>query len=86
MAQPIEAVYENGVFRPLQPVHLPEHQRVEVHLPATGTGVGEVAEFDGRFPMNPCPQTTFKRCGSSSASWASENRFRMSWRITSWTP
>ena len=26
----IEAVYENGVFRPLQPVPLPEGARVEV--------------------------------------------------------
>src|SRR3954471_11767130 len=26
----VEAIYENGVFRPLQPVQLPEHQRVTV--------------------------------------------------------
>ena len=26
----LEAVFENGVFRPLQPVDLPEHQRVTV--------------------------------------------------------
>jgi predicted DNA-binding antitoxin AbrB/MazE fold protein len=25
----ITAIYENGVFRPLEPVHLPEHARVE---------------------------------------------------------
>ncbi len=30
----IEAVFENGIFRPLQPVHLPEHQRVMLVLPA----------------------------------------------------
>ncbi|HZU36893.1 MAG TPA: antitoxin AF2212-like protein [Gemmataceae bacterium] len=35
----LEAVYENGVFRPLQPVQLPEHQRVLVTVPAD-----EVAE------------------------------------------
>ena len=28
MSFQMEAVFENGVFRPLQPVHLPEHQRV----------------------------------------------------------
>jgi predicted DNA-binding antitoxin AbrB/MazE fold protein len=28
MSISIEVVYENGVFRPLQPVHLPEHQLV----------------------------------------------------------
>jgi hypothetical protein len=25
-------IYENGVFRPLEPVDLPEHQRVEVTI------------------------------------------------------
>jgi predicted DNA-binding antitoxin AbrB/MazE fold protein len=30
----IEAVFENGVFRPLEPVDLPEHQRVTLVLPA----------------------------------------------------
>ncbi|HXG09054.1 MAG TPA: antitoxin family protein [Gemmataceae bacterium] len=30
MSIQVEAVYENGVFRPLQPVDLPEHQRVTV--------------------------------------------------------
>ena len=29
----IEAVFENGVFRPLGPVDLPEHQRVTLVLP-----------------------------------------------------
>ncbi len=28
----VEAVYENGVFRPLQPVQLPEHQRVTITI------------------------------------------------------
>jgi predicted DNA-binding antitoxin AbrB/MazE fold protein len=28
----VEAIYENGVFRPLEPVDLPEHQRVEVTI------------------------------------------------------
>lgn len=30
----MEAVYENGVFRPLQPVQLAEHQRVTVTIAA----------------------------------------------------
>jgi hypothetical protein len=28
----LEAVYENGVFRPLQPVALPEHRRVTLTI------------------------------------------------------
>jgi len=38
MSIQLEAVYENGVFRPLQPVQLPERQHVIVTIePATAT-------------------------------------------------
>ncbi len=30
MKKSVEAIYEDGVFRPLEPVDLPEHQRVQV--------------------------------------------------------
>lgn len=33
MSKTIEAVYENGVFRPLEPVMLPEGKRVQVTVP-----------------------------------------------------
>ena len=33
MSKTIEAVYENGVFRPLEPVMLPEGEHVQVSLP-----------------------------------------------------
>lgn len=32
MSTHVEAIYENGVFRPLQPVQLPEHRRVTVTI------------------------------------------------------
>ena len=32
----IPATYENGVFKPLEDVHLTEGTRVEVHVPAEG--------------------------------------------------
>jgi predicted DNA-binding antitoxin AbrB/MazE fold protein len=32
MTKRLEAIYENGVLRPLEPVDLPEHQRVIVTL------------------------------------------------------
>jgi predicted DNA-binding antitoxin AbrB/MazE fold protein len=35
MGTHLEAVYENGVFRPLQPVQLPEHRRVTVTIEET---------------------------------------------------
>jgi predicted DNA-binding antitoxin AbrB/MazE fold protein len=34
MATTIPAGYENGLFRPLSPVNLPEGQRVQVEIPA----------------------------------------------------
>ncbi|HEV3261674.1 MAG TPA: antitoxin family protein [Gemmataceae bacterium] len=33
MARTIEAVYEQGVFRPVEPVDLDEGQRVQIYLP-----------------------------------------------------
>ncbi len=33
MSRTIEAVFENGVFKPLQPVKLEDGQRVQVYLP-----------------------------------------------------
>ncbi len=30
MSKKLEAVYENGVLRPLEPLDLPEHQRVTI--------------------------------------------------------
>lgn len=33
MTQTIEAIYENGVFRPLEPVTLPEGEHVQITVP-----------------------------------------------------
>ena len=32
MRKSLEVIYEHGVFRPLEPVELPEHQRVRVTI------------------------------------------------------
>lgn len=32
MRKSVEVIYENGVFRPLEPVELSEHQRMRVTL------------------------------------------------------
>ncbi len=55
----IEAVFENGVFRPLQAIHLAEHQRVTLVLPASdiaasGTPAGD-DEFDEEVGYQPLP-------------------------------
>ena len=38
MSKPIEAIYENGVLRPLEPLGLEEHQRVTVIIAEDGEG------------------------------------------------
>jgi predicted DNA-binding antitoxin AbrB/MazE fold protein len=30
MSKRLDVIYENGVFRPLAPVHVPEHQRMTI--------------------------------------------------------
>jgi predicted DNA-binding antitoxin AbrB/MazE fold protein len=48
MGTQLELVYENGVFRPLQPVHLSEHQHVTVTIDETAeasSGVADQAHF-----------------------------------------
>ena len=39
------AIYENGVFRPLGTVRLPEHTRVEVALPELPAGASDDVPF-----------------------------------------
>lgn len=63
LGEQIEAVFENGVFRPLQPIHLAEHQRVTLLLPgreaaANGTSAGD-EEFDEEVGYQPLP---FREC------------------------
>ena len=42
MERIVEAVYENGVLTPLQPLDLPDHQRVTIRVQA----LGEPADAD----------------------------------------
>ena len=39
MTRQIEAVYENGVLRPLEPLLLKEHQKVSVTVSDSGSGI-----------------------------------------------
>jgi predicted DNA-binding antitoxin AbrB/MazE fold protein len=35
MSKRLDVIYENGVFRPLEPVDVPEHQRMTITIPET---------------------------------------------------
>jgi predicted DNA-binding antitoxin AbrB/MazE fold protein len=50
MGTHLEAVYENGVFRPLQPVQLPEQSRVTVTIEETDLGAAAVDQVHFTLP------------------------------------
>ncbi len=37
----VKAIYENGVFRPQEPVHLAERTEVEIHIPIAASADGD---------------------------------------------
>ena len=41
MAREIEVIYENGVFRPLQPVELEEGRRLKLYIPYESSALTE---------------------------------------------
>jgi predicted DNA-binding antitoxin AbrB/MazE fold protein len=47
MAQVLEAVYENGIFRPLQSPDLPEGQVVHLVVSAAPDAVARIRQFRG---------------------------------------
>ncbi len=44
MTTAFNAIYENGVFRPVQPVDIPDRSEVEVEIRAVKTGTGGEAQ------------------------------------------
>jgi predicted DNA-binding antitoxin AbrB/MazE fold protein len=48
MSQFIQAIYEHGVFRPLEPVSLPEHERVSLTVAPASNDSGEDTLKDQR--------------------------------------
>ncbi|MEX2172915.1 MAG: antitoxin family protein [Pirellulaceae bacterium] len=58
----IRAIYENGVFRPLESVSLPEKFEVELSIcaaPSDDRPLMRLAEIVHRFPDNPNSPTDF---------------------------
>jgi predicted DNA-binding antitoxin AbrB/MazE fold protein len=47
MVTTIRAIYEDGVFKPLEPVDLQEKQEVEITVQAEQQSTGKVANLDG---------------------------------------
>jgi predicted DNA-binding antitoxin AbrB/MazE fold protein len=54
MSKRRDVIYENGVFRPLQPVDVPEHQRMTITCSVLQTAAPETANkghFRVRAPL-----------------------------------
>ena len=51
MTRAIHAVFENGVFRPLEKINLPEHQKVEIIINGgiSTRHIAAIAEKTGSF-------------------------------------
>jgi predicted DNA-binding antitoxin AbrB/MazE fold protein len=88
MSQRLEAVYENGVFRPLQPVNLRENQRVTLTLGDGGNGSPEeelldveylracASEADDSVTLEAVRQALAKFPGSLTADFLAEREER----------
>ncbi len=46
MGKQLDVIYENGVFRPLEPVDVPEHQRMTITIPEVAMAPAEEELFD----------------------------------------
>ena len=56
--QAIHAIYENGIFRPIDPVELPDRCKVEITVRSQSAGIAQrtlarLAEIGRQFPANP---------------------------------
>lgn len=47
MSMVIRAVYENGVFKPLATLDIPEHRKLTLIIPDVMKGRGKKGSFDG---------------------------------------
>jgi predicted DNA-binding antitoxin AbrB/MazE fold protein len=46
MSKQLDVIYENGVFRPLEPVGVPEHQRLPITIPEVAMTPSQDELFD----------------------------------------
>jgi predicted DNA-binding antitoxin AbrB/MazE fold protein len=88
MSQRLEAVYEKGVFRPLQPVNLRENQRITLTLGDGGNGSPEgewldveylracAPEADDSISLEAVRQALAKIPGSLTADFLAEREER----------
>ena len=82
MRKSVEVIYENGVFRPLEPVELSEHQRMRVTLEEEADWLDTAymawcaRETDDRVTLDAVRQALAKIPGSLTADFIAERNDR----------
>lgn len=82
MRKSVEVIYENGVFRPLEPVELSEHQRMRVTLEEEADWLDIASmewcarEADDRVHLDAVRQALAKIPGSLTADFIAEREDR----------
>jgi predicted DNA-binding antitoxin AbrB/MazE fold protein len=82
MKKSVEAIYENGVFRPLEPVDLPEHQRVQVTVTDEGEWLDRdyiqwaASQVQGTVSLDDVRKALAKIPGSLTADFIAEREDR----------
>src|SRR5579863_8881547 len=69
MVRQLEAVYEHGVLRPLEPLALPEHQRVRLTLEDQAAPQDSVASVTGVNERREEFQWLAKKSGPYAGQW-----------------
>ena len=73
MTQDIDAIYEDGVLKPLEPLHLAEHQHVRVSVTADA-GAASPASQEGESFFDAALQLGFIGCIKGTPPDLSKNK------------
>jgi AF2212-like protein len=66
----VKAIYEDGVFKPTEPVHLAEHTEVEVSVPSPAVAPGVADDPTGWMAMRELGQTDLSSLLLTTNKWS----------------
>jgi predicted DNA-binding antitoxin AbrB/MazE fold protein len=71
LKQQVDAIYENGVLRPLTPIDLAEHQRVSLVIGANGDDQDDddMTDYMPLIPEEGDPNITWEEVRHITAKW-----------------
>lgn len=78
----ISAVFDSGVFRPLQPVDLAEGTQVQVQVPTTSVGGSSDADTPATTPWSDSIEQTYGSCSELGLERHDQDAFELRESIT----